>query len=60
MRSTKAAKRAKDLGAKDLNEIAAITGKHRTTLTQWYNKNPVFFDCVVMGAVRVRDGLGRV
>jgi len=46
-----ASNRAKELGAKNLKEVADAISKHVTTLHNWYNDNPILFEMVVIGYV---------
>tara|TARA_R110000803_G_scaffold180290_3_gene242703 strand:- start:160 stop:405 length:246 start_codon:yes stop_codon:yes gene_type:complete len=46
-----AAKRAKQLGAKNLKVISEVANKHVTTLSRWHDTNPALFDAIVLGAL---------
>jgi len=52
-----AAKRAKEIGAKSLTEIAnAINKKDASILNRWYHKNRALFEIVVFGYVMMQEG----
>ena len=42
-------------GLKNLNELIKITGVARTTLISWSKNKPKLFQCVVYGAVVIKN-----
>ena len=54
-----AAVRAKELGAKNLEQIATHIGASRSTLRLWNTTRPELFDAVVLGSLARMDGIKR-
>lgn len=46
-------KRAKQLGAKSLNQVAEETRQSLQTLSNWFYNKPELFDVVVIGVVKI-------